>query len=233
VNAHALQVDAASAVLEPVEVELKLRGADAAPLRLLARRRRLGPARLGLLTRVTEVDHYLDTADGRLAAAGWACRLRTRGGGTIVSLKGAPLGRPAGGRMPRGIHRRPELEGPAETGSDPAAWIPSAARTKLVALAGGMRLIEGFALHQRRSQRAVQVGALRVGMLTLDRVRVQRGRRLVGRLWGVELELVRGADGASPLVAALLAALEAVPGLRTDPMSKLEHAEAMLRREPG
>jgi inorganic triphosphatase YgiF len=232
-NAHALEVDAASAVPEPVEVELKLLATDAAPLRLLARHRRLGPARLGLLSRVTEVDHYLDTEDGRLAAAGWACRLRTRGGNTIVSLKGARLGPPAGGRTPRGIHRRPELEGPAETGSDPAAWLPSAARTKLVALADGLRLIERFALYQRRSQRTVQVGALRVGMLTLDRVRVQRGRRLVGRLWSVELELVPGADWASPLVAALLAALEAVPGLRTDQLSKLQHAEAMVRRDPG
>jgi hypothetical protein len=102
-----------------------------------------------------------------------------------------------------------------------------------VALADGLRLIERFALYQRRSQRTVQVGALRVGMLTLDRVRVQRGRRLVGRLWSVELELVPGADWASPLVAALLAALEAVPGLRTDQLSKLQHAEAMVRRDPG
>jgi inorganic triphosphatase YgiF len=233
-NAHALEMDAAAAVPEPVEVEIKLLAADAAPLRKLARRRRLGPARLGQLTRVSEVDRYLDTVDGRLAAAGWACRLRTRGSGSpIISLKGAPLARPAGGRMPPGIHRRPELEGPAGTATDPAGWLPSAARTKLMSLAGGLPLVERFVLHQGRSQRVVQVGALRVGLLTLDRVAVQQGRRLVGRLWSVELELVPGADGASPLVDALLAALQAVPGLRTDRMSKLQHAEAMLRRDPG
>jgi inorganic triphosphatase YgiF len=224
--------NAGLAATSTVEVELKLLAPDGEPLRLLARRRRLGSARLGPLTRVTEVDRYLDTADGRLAAAGWACRLRTRDATTIVSLKGPAAPHADDGGPGAGIHRRPELEGPAGAVTDPRAWPRSAAGALLMALSGGLPLTERFVLHQRRSQRPVHVGARRAGVLTLDRVRIMHRRRLMGSLWSVELELTAGSD-ASGLASSLLAALRTVPRLRPDPLSKLQHAEALLPRAPG
>ena len=70
------------------EVEVKFLADGEAPLASLAEADTLGPARLGSAVTVDELDVYLDTATGHLAAAGWACRHRDRGRGPIVSLKG-------------------------------------------------------------------------------------------------------------------------------------------------
>jgi hypothetical protein len=78
-----------------IESELKLMADGEAPLRTLATRQPLAAVRLGPARTVDEVDHYLDTTDLRLASQGWACRLRTREGTTLVSLKG-PAVHPAG-----------------------------------------------------------------------------------------------------------------------------------------
>ena len=77
----------------PTEVEARFRAESAEPLAELAGRARLGRARLGSPRTVDETDRYLDTIDGRLAAARWACRLRSREGTTRISLKGPPLRR--------------------------------------------------------------------------------------------------------------------------------------------
>ena len=60
------------------EVELKYAATPAA-LAALARAPRLGPADLGAVLVNDETDRYLDTADRRLAAVAWACRLRSGG----------------------------------------------------------------------------------------------------------------------------------------------------------
>ena len=62
-----------------IETELKLRGTPAA-LGALAVIDHLGPATLGAARTADELDVYLDTAEGALAAARWACRLRARDG---------------------------------------------------------------------------------------------------------------------------------------------------------
>ena len=108
-----------------VEAELKFTAADERPLRELEATDELGPAALGPPRTVAELDRYLDTADLRLAAALWACRLRSREGRTIVSLKGPAEHRP--GDL---VHRRPELEGPADAGLEPDGWPPSVARDR-------------------------------------------------------------------------------------------------------
>lgn len=205
----------------PIETELKLRAHDEAPLIALSGTDRLGPATLGPGRTFAELDRYLDTADGRLAAARWACRLRTRHGGTIVSLKGPPEHRP--GEV---LHRRPELEGPAidEATPQPDHWPPSAARDLLLELSAGAALGERLRLLQERTEREVTVGARVVGTLTLDDCRVVRQGTELGRLWVVELELAEVEPGATEPV---LAALQSVPGLHPDPCSKLEHALAL------
>jgi inorganic triphosphatase YgiF len=207
------------------EAELKYLAADEQPLVELATAARLGPATLGGPATVDELDRYLDTADLRLAAMRWACRLRTRRSVTIVSLKG-----PAEHRRDDLVHVRPEVEGPAGVGLDPAAWPRSQARDWLIGMSGGRPLEERLRLEQQRTERDVEVGEARAGRLSLDRIRVLHGGREVGRFAVVELELDPDllASGFDP--APLAEALGRMTGLEPDPASKLEHALAMLAR---
>ena len=217
----------------PLELELKYRADDPAPLRALAAVGLLGPVTLGPASVADELDRYLDTADLRLAAARWACRLRTRGGRTTLSLKGPPRHEPQDA-----LHRRPEVEGPAGPGSDPGTWPPSPARDLLASLAGGpasqLSLVERFTLEQRRTERTVLAGGRRIGLLSLDEVAVLRDGKARGTLLMVELEFVAGEPQDPRLVAELGATLAAVGGLQPDPHTKLEHALTLLReRDAG
>lgn len=202
----------------PIEVELKLRALDERPLLELEVARSLGPALLGPATTFEEIDRYLDTADERLAAARWACRLRKRRERSIVSLKGP---REPAAQDGAALHRRPEVEGPATDDADPAAWPPSEAREFLARLSGGAPVSEYLRLHQRRTERAVLRDGARLATLSLDRVRVERGDRTLGGLFAVELE---HAGGEERLLDEVAAALSAWRGLAPDHGTKLEHA---------
>jgi inorganic triphosphatase YgiF len=206
-----------------VEAELKYRAQADGPLRQLAGVPRLGAADLGAPRIVDEVDRYLDTADLRLAAVRWACRLRSREGSTVLSLKGPAEHAP--GDL---LHRRPEIEGPAHPGLDPGGWPPSRALDRLLAMTGGQDLFERFVLEQQRTERVVSSEGTRVGLLSLDRLRVLRQGDELGRLAVVELELDSGAMASGFDHAPLAAALSAVPGLVADPSSKFELALALL-----
>ena len=212
------------------EVELKLAASDPGPLDDLAGRATLGPAQLGPARVTEELDRYLDTSDGRLSAARWACRLRTRDGRTIVSLKG-PRGDTPGHDV--SLHRRPEREGPADDRPDPATWPPSPARDLLVELAAGAPLAERLVLVQQRTERTVAAHGAHAGTLSLDRVTILHGERAAGELFVVELELSADAAADEVLVASLSAALAAVDGLTPDPTSKLEHALQLVAAARG
>lgn len=203
-----------------VEVELKLSADDDAALDDLAAVDALGPASLGTGRTVTELDSYLDTADGRLASARWACRLRSRENRRWVSLKGPPQHGPG-----EPVHRRAELEGPIGDPQRPAGWPPSPARELVLRLAGGAPLTERLALRQRRTEREVTADGARVATLTLDRVQVLHAGRPIGDMRVVELELA--ASGAA-LDPAIVDALLQRPRLRLEPASKLERALEMI-----
>ena len=208
-----------------LEAELKYAALTERPLRELEGAEALGPAQLGVALSVAELDRYVDTLDLRLAAARWACRLRSREGRTIVSLKG-PAEHAAGDLL----HLRPEVEGPADSGLDANAWPPSPARDRLLDMTGGAALIERFSLEQERTERVVSQRGTRVGGLSLDRVRVVRGGSEIGRMAVVELELDPGALARGLDHAPLARALSAVDGLEPDPTSKFERALQMLPR---
>jgi inorganic triphosphatase YgiF len=210
-----------------IETEFKLSASDARPLQRLADMPRLGGLRLGNAETFLELDRYLDTADGRLAAARWACRLRYRSRKYLVSLKGPDAG--ATGMLEGALHRRPEVEGPANASLDPDDWPDSPARSHLLGFTGSEPLEERFLLRQLRTQRPVLKGRRHVGTLSLDRVRVvQRGEPL-GTLWCVELEL-RAASAVpdDKAMGALLSDLMAVGGLEIEPLTKLERARALM-----
>ena len=203
----------------PSEVEAKLQAGDPAPLEALSIEPTLGEAALGPARTVDETDRYLDTADGRLDAARWACRLRAREGVVRVSLKG-----PAEEPQLSWLHRRPELEGPATDSADPADWPMSDARRELERLSGGAPLVERLRLQQRRTERPLSMGGRRVATLSLDRVVIVRGERRAGELFIVELELVDADALRDDELQGLADALAARPGLVPDPRTKLEHA---------
>ncbi len=208
---------------QTLESELKFRADDAAALLRLAVASTLGAARLGAATTVPELDRYLDTAELRLAAAGWACRVRTRGGHAGLSLKG-----PAQHARGEFLHKRPELDGPVAAGDDPLGWPPSAARDRLLEMTGGRPIRERFTLDQLRTEREVTVGARRAGVLSLDRVTVRHAGTAVGDLYVVELELDPAAIAAGLDPQPLAAALNAEDGLRPDEKTKLAHALEMI-----
>ena len=204
------------------EVEARFRASDPRPLTYLATVTRLGRAELGPAMTSTEVDVYLDTPEGALAAGRWACRLRTRGERVTLSLKGPPDPE-AGGWL----HRRPESEGPATAERDPAAWPASRARDLLARLTDGAALVERFVLHQERVERRVSHGAHRIGTLSLDTVDVEHDGATVGRLHVVELELTAGTEDET-ILDPIAGELAAVPGLAPEPRTKLERALTMI-----
>lgn len=208
----------------PAEVEAKFRARSAEVLESLAAAPSIAFAELGPPRISEEQDRYVDTVDGRLAAAGWACRLRSRDGLLRVSLKGPP--EPSDGAW---HHHRPEVEGPATTIPDPASWPPGEARDRLIALAGGAPLVETLALRQRRTERAVLVDGRRIGTLSLDAVEVVGASNGAEPLLVVELELADEAALDRDRFDALAASLVA-RGLRPDPRTKLEHALERLQR---
>ena len=207
------------------EVEAKFLADGPGALERLAAADRLGRASLGPPRAFDEVDRYLDTDDGRLAAAGWACRLRDRDGRLRVSLKG-----PAEAQAADWLHHRPEVEAPATDSLDPRAWPTSEARALLDRLSGGRPLQERFRLVQRRTEREVQLDGAHLGTLSLDSVAVVGdGVRDAGTLFAVELELQQAGDAvALGSLAELGDALARQPGLEPDGRTKLEHAVALL-----
>lgn len=207
-----------------LEVELKYLADGPEPHARLTSASSLGPARLGPAREVAETDRYLDTTDGRFAASTWAARLRRREGATRLSMKG-----PAVQATASGLHRRPELEGPADDALDPSGWPPSEASALLDRIRAGAPLVERFRLVQSRTERAVLVDGETLGTLSLDVVRIEAAASALGSLRVVELELAADApERHESLLGELDAALRGVEGLRPDDRSKLERALDLL-----
>ena len=203
----------------PAEVEAKFRAESTDALEALAVAPSVGFATLGPAVTIDESDRYLDTADGRLGAAAWACMHTVRDGATRVSLKGPA--QPTDGAW---HHRRPEIEGPATDSLDPDDWPPSDARDEVERLAAGAPLVERFTLRQRRTERAVLVDGRPVGVLSLDAVEVVGAAPGRESLLVVELELAEERSLDTAELERLAGALLARGDLRPDPRTKLEHA---------
>jgi len=203
------------------EVELKYRVGDPAAAERLLVADRLGPFTGGVGgTRSTQSeDRYVDTADGALARAGFAVRLRQTGGDTIVSVKSL-----AYVDGPNGIVHRDEFEGPADRVAPPVDWPASDARALVLEHAGDGPLVERVTIRQLRRKRQLRSAATRVE-LSLDEVDVVSRGRVVDRFVELEAELVKGEESE---LAALGAAIESESGLERARMSKLEAALAAL-----
>jgi CHAD domain-containing protein len=203
------------------EVELKYRVADKGAAERLLVADRLGPftgASNGARAIQLE-DRYVDTADGALARAGFAVRLRQRGAETIVSVKS--LAHTDG---PDGSVEREEMEGPADRVAPPADWPASDARALVMEHAGDAPLVERVTIRQLRRVRQLRGAGSRVE-LSLDEVDVVARGRVVDRFVELEAELTKGERSA---LAALGEAIESETGLERARTSKLEAALAAL-----
>ncbi len=211
----------------PIEIELKYRMTDVATgERLIAADDLAGFVALGPATTVHNEDRYLDTPDGALAAAGYAGRIRTGGAGTVITLKG--LRREDDGGA---VHRREELEGPADVATGAADWPASTARDAVIEIAGGASLIDLVTIRQARRKRLYGRDEA-VVEVSVDDVEVVAGERIVERFAELELELREGDEHALDALADLLGEVEELMPAET---SKLERALEALRREavPG
>ena len=209
----------------PVEIELKYRVIDAAA----------GDAYLGAddlagfhpasPVRSAQVeDRYIDTADGAMARAGFAARLRQTAKGTTVAVKSAVR------RIGNGnVHRREELEGPADRTAHPRDWPPSDARSLLLEQCGDAPLVELVTIRQLRRKRILERDGTAVE-LSLDEVDAVTRSRVVSRFVELEVELVRGDEAGLADIDRLLAA---DPGLAPAETSKLQSAlRAVADAEP-
>ncbi len=201
-----------------VELELKYRVADAAAAARLVAARTWGPFRAAGRARQVQVeDRYVDTADGALGRAGWAVRLRRGPTMTILSVKSTTPAAAA-------LHRRDELEGPADLSLDPHAWPSSPARSLVLEHAGDAPLLEIVTIRQLRRTRTLADESAEVE-LSLDEVAVVASGRVMDRFIELEAELRRGPATALDALAAVLAD---DPDLAPEPASKLERALAAV-----
>ncbi len=208
-----------------MEIEAKFAVPNRAIYRRLARLRALAGYVLRPAGESEVADRYFDTADGRLLAAGFACRLRMEGDVIIATLKG--LGGAQGA-----VHRRAEEEVRLPRWEpDPAAWPESPARSLALELTANATLQPLFDLHQRRLRADLCDGAQRVAQLSLDRVRVElTGLRRPGRTAYYELEVELTADGREADLAAVVAELTDRWALPAESRSKFERGLALWRQ---
>jgi CHAD domain-containing protein len=218
-------VSASPAAPRPVEIELKYRlREEAAGDRYLVAEELAGFVPITPVRSTQLEDRYIDTADGALARAGFACRLRQTAKSTTVSVKSTS-------RRPdaSGLHRREELEGPADRTSGPRDWPPSDARSLILEQAGDAPLVELVTIRQLRRKRHLQSGDT-VVELSLDEVDAVARSRVVERFVELEVELVQGNESQLSGMDELLAD---DPGLVASTGSKLESALAAIRATNG
>jgi inorganic triphosphatase YgiF len=200
-----------------VEVEVKLTVTDPEQARVVLEHPvPSGLAGFGASGPVHEqvvVDRYVDTADGRLVAAGARARVRTGGAAPVLALKHH-------GIEEAGVTARHEVEGPATEALDPGAWPESVARAELLALTDGAPLVEIARLRQRRWTRIVRRGSTEVE-LSLDELEALDGERVVATRWELEAELK---DGERSALEELAAALAVTPWMAPATGSKLSFA---------
>jgi CHAD domain-containing protein len=218
-------VSESPAAPRPVEIELKYRlREEAAGDRYLLADELAGFVPITPVRSTQLEDRYLDTADGAMARAGFACRLRQTAKGTTVSVKSTAR-RPDGS----GFHRREELEGPADRTAGPRDWPPSDARSLILEQCGDAPLVELVTIRQLRRKRHLQAGET-VVELSLDEVDAVARSRVVERFVELEVELVQGDESQLAGMDALLAE---DPALVASTGSKLESALAAVGATSG
>jgi CHAD domain-containing protein/adenylate cyclase class IV len=210
---------------KPVEIELKYRVIDAAAGDRYLAADEIAGFRPSSAVRSTQVeDRYIDTANGAMARAGFAARLRQTAKTTTVAVKSSVR------RVGTGnVHRREELEGPADRTAHPRDWPPSDARSLILEQCGDAPLVEVVTIRQLRRKRILQRDGTSVE-LSLDEVDAVSRSRVVGRFVELEVELMSGDEAG---LADIDRELADDSGLAPADTSKLQSAlRAVAAAEP-
>jgi len=179
----------------------------------------LGPfAAAGSVRSIRIEDRYVDSPDWALTRAGFAARLRKTPRGTEIDLK-------ARNAAHGNVHRREEIEGPADDGLTPSAWPTSPARDVVLELCGDQSLVETVTLRQLRRVRQYRAGDSSAE-LSVDEVEVFGGGELLEKFEELELELK---DGDEVSLTAAIAILDGDPVLQKQSRSKLDRALKSVR----
>ena len=210
---------------KPVEIELKYRVVDAAAGDRYLATDEIAGFRASSPVRSTQVeDRYIDTADGALARAGFAARIRQTAKHATVAVKSS-IRRVGTGN----VHHREELEGPADRTAHPRDWPASDARSLILEQCGDAPLVEVVTIRQLRRKRILERDGTSLE-LSLDEVDAVSRSRVVGRFVELEVELVDGDEAGLGEIDAILAA---DPGLAPAETSKLQSAlRAVAAAEP-
>jgi len=204
-----------------MEIEAKFAIPNRAMYRELNRLRDLAGYTLAPTGTVKVTDRYFDTFDGRLLAAGYACRLRTQGDVVVATLKSL-------GGVSGVVHRRDEQEVQlAGWTPDPLVWPKSPARALALELTSGAQLQPLFELTQSRACADVLDSERPVAQLSLDAVRAAVGKR-PALYYELEVELTE--TGTEADLTALAGELMTTWKLVPEPRSKFERALATLRQ---
>ena len=207
-----------------MEIEAKFRVDDQQTFPQLLALDAIGPFKL-----IAEPDAedqqnvYFDTADRRLRAGQYGLRVRDLGSRRIATLKGAAKARD-------GMYERDEWE--VEIGDDdnPAAWPPSEARDRTLALLDGAEPLPILAIRTRRLHIIALRNDTRVAELSLDTGTIDAGGRTAS-FRELEIELLKTGTRADldELVALLRARFTLIPEDR----SKLARGLALLDGDGG
>ena len=150
-----------------------------------------------------------------MARAGFAARLRQTAKTTTVGVKSSVR------RIGTGnVHRREELEGPADRTAHPRDWPPSDARSLILEQCGDAPLVEVVTIRQLRRKRILELDGTSVE-LSLDEVDAVSRSRVVGRFVELEVELIEGDEAG---LADIDRELARDPGLAPADTSKLQSA---------
>ena len=172
-------------------------------------------------------DRYFDTAREALRRRGFGARLRRSGSSVTLTVKSLTLDETDGELAPEAMHRRIELEGPANARLDPDGWPSSPARELVDELRGNARLRSRFTIRQRRVVRDIE-GGDGTAQLSLDEVEVVVGRTVVGTFAELEIESTAGDSALLDRLAGVLGASDLVSPASG---SKEEHARLLMERE--
>jgi CHAD domain-containing protein len=163
-------------------------------------------------------DRYVDSADWALARAGFAARMRKTSHGTEISLKATNV-------SPGRLHRREEVEGPADEALVPGGWPSSQARKVVMELCGDEPLVEMLTIRQLRRVRLLTAGGTRAEM-SLDEVEVIGQGRVLDTFEELEVELKRGDERS---LESLIVLFDTDPALAAVSRSKLDRAMTSIR----
>ncbi len=173
-------------------------------------------------------DVYQDTASRALLAAGWALRLRSKGGRLSATAKQVA---PASGSLSvDGLHEREELEVDLELPAQPGDWPESDLRKTVLALVGLEPLVVLFEVHQLRFVRNLVRADRVLAEMSLDRVRLAAGGR---EREYMELEIELRPAGTREELFSVLEALGRELSLVPSARSKFEEGLLLLDTGEG